>query len=70
MFSMSISEMMIIFFVALIFVGPEKLPSMAKDVGKFFKTLNSTINDLKSEINKEDEEIPLIENKKDDDTKK
>jgi Sec-independent protein translocase protein TatA len=59
--------MIIIFFVALIFVGPEKLPSMGRELGKFVRSLNSTLNEFKEEIgNEKDSSTPLIEEKQDD----
>lgn len=48
-------EIIVIFFAALIFMGPEKMPKLAKDIGKFLRNINSTVSDLKKEIEIESE---------------
>ncbi|QOG11359.1 Sec-independent protein translocase protein TatB [Arcobacter sp. FWKO B] len=53
MFGMGFLEITIIAIVAIIALGPEKLPSAMVDIAKFFKKLKSGIDDAKSTLNNE-----------------
>ncbi len=53
MFDMSFSELMIAAVIALIVIGPEKLPKVARTVGAFAGRLQRYISDVKEEINRE-----------------
>lgn len=53
MFGMSFSEIMIIAVIAVLFLGPEKLPSAMVQIAKFFKTFKSGINDAKASFEQE-----------------
>ncbi|WP_331775873.1 Sec-independent protein translocase protein TatB [Sulfurospirillum sp. 1612] len=53
MFGMGFSELMIIAIIAILFLGPEKLPDAMVQVAKFFKTFKKSINEAKSSIEQE-----------------
>ena len=50
MFGLGIGEIVIILFVALIFIGPKKLPELAKGLGKGFREFQNAANGLKETI--------------------
>jgi len=53
MFGMSFAEIMIIAVIAVLFLGPDKLPSTMVQIAKFFKSFKSSINDAKSSFEQE-----------------
>ncbi len=53
MFGMSFAEIMIIAVIAVLFLGPDKLPKAMVEIAKFFKTFKSGINDAKSSFEQE-----------------
>ena len=53
MFDIAFSEMLIIGVVALIVIGPEKLPRMARTVGHLAGRLQRYVSDVKADINRE-----------------
>ena len=53
MFGMSLPEIIVIAVVAVLFLGPDKLPSAMVEIAKFFKTVKKTVNDAKSSFDKE-----------------
>ena len=53
MFGMGFMEIFLVLIVAIIALGPEKLPSAAVDVVKFFKKFKSSLDDAKSTLDKE-----------------
>jgi len=53
MFGMSFAEIMIIAVIAVLFLGPDKLPSTMVQIAKFFKSFKSGINDAKSSFEQE-----------------
>lgn len=53
MFGMGIFEILVILIVAVIFLGPEKLPQAMVDIAKFFKAVKKTINDAKDTFDRE-----------------
>jgi len=53
MFDIGISEIMVIAVVALIVLGPEKLPRTARTLGHLFGRLQRYVADVKSDINRE-----------------
>jgi sec-independent protein translocase protein TatB len=61
MFDIGFSELLVIGLVALIVIGPEKLPRMARTVGHLAGRLQRYVADVKSDINRE---IELEELKK------
>ena len=53
MFGMGFTEIILIAVMAVIFVGPDKLPSMMVDIAKFFRDVKNTIGTVKDTINEE-----------------
>ena len=53
MFDIGFSELMVIAVVALIVIGPEKLPKVARTVGHLFGRMQRYVNDVKADINRE-----------------
>lgn len=53
MFDIGFSEMMVIAVVALVVIGPEKLPRVARTVGAYLGRLQRYVNDVKADINRE-----------------
>lgn len=53
MFDVSFSELLIIGVVALLVVGPERLPKLARTAGLLLGRLQRYVNDVKADINRE-----------------
>jgi len=53
MFGMGFMEIFLVLVVAIIALGPEKLPGAAIDVVKFFKKFKSSLDDAKSTLDNE-----------------
>lgn len=53
MFDMGFTEMMLIAVVALVVIGPERLPKVARTIGHLFGRAQRYVTDVKSEINRE-----------------
>jgi sec-independent protein translocase protein TatB len=53
MFDIGFSEIVVIAVVALIVIGPERLPKAARTMGILFGRLQRYVNDVKSDINRE-----------------
>ena len=53
MFDVGFSEMMVIAVVALIVIGPEKLPKVARTLGHLVGRLQRYVSDVKADINRE-----------------
>jgi len=61
MFGMGFMEIFLILMVAIIALGPEKLPGAAVDVARFFKKMKSGLDEAKSTL---DSELNISEMKK------
>jgi len=61
MFGMGFSELLVIAVIAILFLGPDKLPSTMVEIAKFFRNMKQTVNSVKESIN---EEIHIDEIKK------
>jgi sec-independent protein translocase protein TatB len=61
MFDIAFSELIVIAVIALIVIGPERLPKVARTAGHLFGRLQRYVNDVKSDIQRE---IELDELKK------
>ena len=63
MFGVGLPEMMIIAVVALVFIGPDKLPGVLRSIGKGLVQLKRATSDVRStvqdEMNKIEDEIEL-----------
>jgi len=68
MFGIGIFELIVIAVVALVFVGPKRLPELMRQGGKLFVQLRRTANDVKSQfdgvISQAEEEIRKVEREK------
>lgn len=53
MFGMGFTEIVVIAIIAILFIGPDKLPSMMVDIAKFFRQVKSTIGNVKESIEDE-----------------
>jgi sec-independent protein translocase protein TatB len=53
MFDLGFSELMIIAVVALIVIGPERLPKVARTLGHLFGRMQRYVNDVKADISRE-----------------
>ena len=53
MFDIGFSELVVIGLVALIVIGPERLPRVARTVGHLIGRLQRYVNDVKADINRE-----------------
>ena len=53
MFDIGFSEMIVIAIVALVVIGPERLPKVARTAGHLLGRLQRYVNDVKSDINRE-----------------
>ena len=54
MFGMDFSELLVIFAVILIVVGPKKLPDIARALGRGYAEFRRAMDDLKSTIDQDD----------------
>ncbi|MBI5791249.1 MAG: twin-arginine translocase subunit TatB [Rhodocyclales bacterium] len=53
MFDVGLSELMVIAIVALVVIGPERLPKVARTAGHILGRLQRYVSDVKSDINRE-----------------
>ena len=53
MFGMGFTEILMIAVMAIIFIGPDKLPSMMVDIAKFFRNVKNTIGSVKDTMEEE-----------------
>ena len=53
MFDVGFSELMVIGIVALVVIGPEKLPRVAKTIGHLMGRAQRYVNDVKADIHRE-----------------
>jgi sec-independent protein translocase protein TatB len=53
MFDVGFSELMVIAVVALLVIGPERLPRVARTMGHLVGRLQRYVNDVKADINRE-----------------
>ena len=53
MFDISFFELLVIAIVALIVIGPERLPTVARTLGHLFGRMQRYVNDVKADISRE-----------------
>ena len=53
MFDIGFSELLVIAIVALIVIGPERLPKVARTLGHLFGRMQRYVNDVKADITRE-----------------
>ena len=60
MFEIGFPELLVIIFVGLLVIGPEKLPQIIKTLTRSFRAIRSYLNETKSEIEKRNTELPVV----------
>lgn len=53
MFDIGFSELLMVAVVALVVIGPERLPGVARNVGRFAGRLQRYVHDIKKDFNRE-----------------
>ncbi len=53
MFGIGFTELLLIAIIAILFLGPDKLPEAMVQIAKFFKSVKRTINDAKHSLEEE-----------------
>lgn len=53
MFDIGFSEILLVAVVALVVIGPERLPGVARNVGRFAGRLQRYVHDIKKDFNRE-----------------
>ena len=53
MFGLGFTEILIIAVIAILFLGPDKLPSAMVDVAKFFRQMKKTVGSVKDSLEQE-----------------
>ncbi len=53
MFGIGFTEILLISIIAILFLGPDKLPGALVEMGKFIKSVKKTINEAKSSLEEE-----------------
>ncbi len=53
MFGMSLGEIFVIAIIAILFIGPEKLPETMVKIAKFFRSFKKSIHEVKESIEQE-----------------
>ena len=53
MFDIGFSELLLIAVVALVVIGPERLPGVARNIGRFAGRLQRYVHDIKRDFNRE-----------------
>lgn len=61
MFGMGFTEILIIAVIAILFLGPDKLPGAMVDIAKFFRQVKNTVGSVKDSL---EEEMNVSEIKK------
>jgi sec-independent protein translocase protein TatB len=61
MFGIGLPEMIVILAVALIVVGPERLPDMARSVAKWMFELKKTVNQVKQSLAEEEDLLDSVQ---------
>ena len=65
MFDISFTEMLIVAIAALVIIGPERLPKVARQAGNWVTKMRRYVDDVKSDFNRQIELSELRDLKKD-----
>jgi Tat protein translocase TatB subunit len=57
MFNLGIQELIIIFIIALLFIGPKQLPELAKTLGKIVRDFRRATNEITDSVQREARKI-------------
>ncbi|HEX5037024.1 MAG TPA: twin-arginine translocase TatA/TatE family subunit [bacterium] len=52
MFGLGSGELIVVLILAVIFIGPERLPKFAHAIGRFVRQLQKSVEDIKEDIQK------------------
>lgn len=50
MFGMGFGELLVVLVIAVIFLGPDKIPETARTLGKWFNDIKSSVDEIKSSM--------------------
>jgi Tat protein translocase TatB subunit len=50
MFGLGTGELLVVLGLALIFIGPDKLPALATKLGKLIRQIRGAVDDIKNEM--------------------
>lgn len=53
MFNLGFFEIMVIVVLALVLIGPEQMPEMARNIGKLFRDIKRTTNEMTDSLQRE-----------------
>jgi len=53
MFGLGFTEILVILIIAILFLGPDKLPSAMVDIAKFFRSVKKTVGTVKDTLEQE-----------------
>ena len=67
MFGLGVTEIVVILVIALIFLGPKKLPGLAKGLGKGMRNFQDALRGIENEINQPDEKPEVLPDVPNDD---
>lgn len=65
MFGLGAGEILLIGIIALLFVGPKKIPELAKSFGKAIREFQDAKDDVSDSIRNEKKPVALEDSKKD-----
>jgi len=70
MFNIGTPELVVIIVIALIFLGPQQLPELAKSLGKFMREVKKATNEVNRTIQREANELHELHRETVDEVKK
>lgn len=57
MFGMGFGELLVVLVIAVIFLGPDKIPETARTLGKWFHEIKSSLDEVKTSIETDLDEV-------------